>query len=307
MRKRSRILLRLSLVLILGGFAWLMLRPNEPEPLYQGKPLSYWLQGFSPSYNLPRYNNPPTNANTSPTRAEAQAAVQHLGTNAIPTLLRFMSTPDTSLLAEFFQLVQRQRFIHIPYTSSWERAQEAERGFYELGPKMVWGVPQLIQIFDQHRSRTSRQMVPDILGRINPPAKEAVPMLVKATTDPDTFVRNNSVFALGQIHAEPALVVPALIKCLDDPASYTRAHAARALAAFGQDARPAVPALLKLLAREGTNSAPTSALSGMSGNFDTIRGPHPTTIPFGPFDVAGPVISALKTIDPEAAAQAGIK
>jgi hypothetical protein len=305
MRKRLRILLAFALVLVLGVFAWVMLRTGEREPLYQGRPLSYWLQGYVPTRTFP----PATNAIPGPTRAEAKAAVEYLGTNAIPTLLRLLSTRDFPLATRLYQIAQRQRFIHIPYTDPWERAQEAEWGFWELGPKLTVAAPQLIELFDLHPTIMSHQIIPDILGRIDPPVKAAVPMLVKATTDSDSFVRNNSVFALGRIHIEPALAVPALIKCLDDPTDYIRAHAARALAAFGQDARPAVPALVKLLAREGTNGIPANAvLRAPPGDFDTIYGPNPgANWAGGAIDVVGPTTQALKIIDPEAAVQAGIK
>src|SRR6266567_3404042 len=44
MTKRLRIALALVLAAVLGGVAWRALR--QPEPVYQGKPLSFWLKGF---------------------------------------------------------------------------------------------------------------------------------------------------------------------------------------------------------------------------------------------------------------------
>jgi hypothetical protein len=296
----------LAFVLVLGAFAWAMPQPGETEPIYQGKPLSYWLQGYLPSRTFPRASN----ANPWPTRAEATAAVQHLGTNAIPTLLHLLSTRDFPLATRLMQMAQRQHFIHISYTSSWECANEASSGLTDLADN--WGlevpqlVPQLMQLFEKHPNTVSRQVVPVLLGRIGPPAKAAVPMLLRATTDPDDYVRNNAVYALGQIHAQPALTVPALIKSLDDSADFTRMNAARALASFSQDARPAVPALLRLLAREQTNSVTNS---GAIQNFNSIWGPSVNSPrKFWPnIDVLGPTTEALRTIDPDAAAQAGIK
>jgi hypothetical protein len=296
MRKRSRILLALSLVLVLGGFAWVMLRPGQPEPLYKGKPLSYWLQGYSPSQTYP----PGAKLTVGPTRAEAQAAVQHLGTNAIPTLLRFLSTPEYPFETKVMQMAQRQRFIHIAYTSSWERANEANAGFADLGLDETSAVPQLIKLFERHPNMVSRQVVPAILGQIGLPAKAAVSMLIKATTDADDYVRNNAVYALGTIHSEPALTVPVLVKSLEDTNDYTRMNAARALAAFGQNARPAVPALLKLLAQERTKIVTNS---GSVQNFNSIWGPGANSGAklWISIDVVGPTIEAIKSIDPEAA------
>jgi HEAT repeats len=293
------------LVAVLGTVIWLMFHLVEPEPQYQGKPLTYWLQGFSPAYP------PATNGYARPTYQEARDAVENLGTNAIPVLLRLLRTPDNPLKDWFFRLVQRQHIIRISYapTQTFALVNEAKAAFDELAGKGVAAMPQLMKIYDQHPNVYSRQIVPAILAGIGPPAKPAIPLLLRATTDADSYVRNNAVYALGRIGAEPALAVPALTKCLEDPADFTRANAAGALATLGTNARPAIPVLIKLLAREQTNSAAvTLPTSGRPGNFTTVWGGHPGGGFFGnPIDVIGPTTAALKTIDPEAAAKAGIK
>jgi hypothetical protein len=38
-----RVAFAIVLVAGLGGLAWLVLRPRETEPVYHGKPLSFWL------------------------------------------------------------------------------------------------------------------------------------------------------------------------------------------------------------------------------------------------------------------------
>ena len=43
MRKRVKIALAVLVVLLLAVFGWELSRRREPEPVYQGKPLSYWL------------------------------------------------------------------------------------------------------------------------------------------------------------------------------------------------------------------------------------------------------------------------
>ncbi len=56
MAKTRRILPILLLLAILATISWLVLRPHDPEPVYNGKPLTYWLDGFYPSHR----NTPPT-------------------------------------------------------------------------------------------------------------------------------------------------------------------------------------------------------------------------------------------------------
>src|SRR5437867_2521606 len=54
------------------------------EPVYEGKPLTRWLQGHVASCAAdPRFNSPEWNK-------KAVAAVRRIGTNAIPTLLRMI-------------------------------------------------------------------------------------------------------------------------------------------------------------------------------------------------------------------------
>jgi HEAT repeats len=305
MRKWSRILAALLVVAVLGGLAWLLLRPREPEPMYEGKPLTYWLQAFSPYYDQP------ISGAAGPTTENANDAVRLLRTNAIPTLLRLLKTPDAPLTSWFFGLLRKQHFIPIHYTSPLGLPNEASEGFKVLGIECECSVlPELMQIYNRHPNMKSRQVIPDILADIGPRAKVAVPLLVSATSDADAYMRNNSVYALGRIGGEPSLIVPVLIRCLEDPANYTRAKAAEALAAFGTNAKPAVPALLKLLAREQTNSTVMTGAPGNLGYFSTISGPNPTVagpLGMGPINVIGPVTAALKATDPEAASKAGVR
>ena len=82
---------------------------------------------------------------------------------------------------------------------------------------------------------------------------------------------------MGLIHSDADLTIPALIDCLNNPQNGARAEAATALAAFGGQAKAAVPILVKLL-EERTDK-----------------------------ELMRAVPAALKKIDPEAAAHAGIK
>ena len=302
MRKRFRIWLALLPVAALAGLAWLLLGPREPDPLYRGRPLTYWLQGFSPG------QWPATKGPARPSEDEAQEAVQHFGTNAIPTLLRLLRTPDSPFRRRAFELIERQHFVRISHIPPMQLYMEIVRGFGELGAEARPAVAQLCQIYDQHSSEVSRQIIPQLMADIGPSARDTIPLLVRGTTDPDPYVRNNSLYALRRIGGEPALVVPALIKCLTDPIDYVRAKAADALAAFGTNAQPAVPELLKLLAREPAN--PSVVGSAYSETFTTAWGLHPTGAGrprVGSLEVSGAVTAALKAIDPETAAKAGVK
>ncbi len=103
--KKFQILFALLVFVLAGAGLWIGLgwrQLSQPEPVYQGKPLSYWLKGYD--------NNSSTNV---PTRAETDAALNEMGTNALPVLLRMLATPDSTLKDDFFAWVMKQHFVKI--------------------------------------------------------------------------------------------------------------------------------------------------------------------------------------------------
>ena len=65
--------------------------------------------------------------------------------------------------------------------------------------------------------RDVRRSAADALGKIGPPAAEAVPALAAALHDPDEDVRRSAADALGKIGPAAAEAVPALAAALHDP------------------------------------------------------------------------------------------
>jgi HEAT repeat protein len=115
------------------------------------------------------------------------------------------------------------------------------------------------------------------LGFIGSAAKDAVPSLLQWATNSDEAVRHHAIWALGMIRADPTRVVPLLTSALNDPSIDVRDFAAWALEEFGPQASAATPALLDFL--NASHEYRTMAL----------------------------VTNALKKIDPQAAANAGVK
>jgi HEAT repeat protein len=115
------------------------------------------------------------------------------------------------------------------------------------------------------------------LGELGARAKAAVPALLQVLKGNDDMVRVKAAEALGRIHSDPEMVIPALITCLNDPKSDLRTEAAEALAGWGKQSQAAVPRLIQLLDDRSDR------------------------------DLMAAVPEALKKIDPEAAAKAGVK
>lgn len=207
MRKPRRILLVTLLIAALSVFAWLLLSQPD-EPVYQGKPLSYWcFQYASNSFN------PYGQADK-----QAEIAIRTIGTNAVPTLLRWFTVEDSEFKRKFIQFTRRKHLININWRPAELMRFEAESGFRCLGPDGASAIPSLIKIYDD-------------------------PSYV-----PRSYLHFASVQTLGDIHAKPELTVPVLARALNDPDEGVRVVAASGLAAFGYDAKSAVPELIKALA-----------------------------------------------------------
>ncbi len=101
MGKKRRIVFAILGLAILGGLAWMVLSPRvEPEPVYQGKPLSAWLELFDYNRTVQQFE-------------ATQTAIRNMGTNAIPTMLQLLRTPDLAWKNRLFALAQKQHFIKI--------------------------------------------------------------------------------------------------------------------------------------------------------------------------------------------------
>jgi HEAT repeat protein len=138
----------------------------------------------------------------------------------------------------------------------------------------------LVEYLNAPGNSDDRALAAESLGKIGPPAKEAVPSLLRWATDTNDWVRSRTIRALGNIGADSARVVPALTNALYDGDFNVQQSAVAALGEFGPSARIAVPALAEFLIPQ---------------EFDRYA------------DMSSDVSNALKKIDPQAAARAGVK
>ncbi len=283
MPKPVRITLAVLLVGAAAVIGW-QLWPTH-DLVYQGKPLSYWLRG---------YNAGNGNWNES-TRQKADEAVRHVGTNAIPLLLEMLASRDSALDIKLLPWSYTWRrwagkihFLkvrHVPYLHSYQ-AVEAVSAFAVLGPEARAAVPGLVSLLDKNLPRGNVTMIEAVLAGIGPAAKPAIPSLLREVQSSNAIVRGNALYALGCIRAEPKLVVPELAKALNDPDPYCRRHAAQALKAYGPEAKSAVPALVEAVGKPPAGQEASEV---------------------DPNDSVVAAQEALRQIDPEVAAKAGIR
>jgi HEAT repeat protein len=278
MRKRVQVALAVLLVAIVGVIAWQVLGDREPEPVYQGKALREWLRQY-------RLVLSAGDEERVQARNMAEGAVRHIGTNAIPSLLKMLGKKDSSIVAKMVGLWNRH-YYSIPVWArhpGWYRNQaaflneNAALGFKILAADAQQAVPALIRLYEQNISVHSQAATSRALIAIGPAAQRmAIPSFLRGAGSSNAPVREVAVWALSEIDTEPRLVVPRLVNALNDTNFVIRMVAAGGLGRLGTNSQRAVPALLLLL------SDPS-------------------------LDVRPEVTNALKAIDPEAAARVGVK
>jgi hypothetical protein len=220
MWKPRTFLLFLGAVVLMGILMFILAKPNEP--CYAGHTLSYWL-------NAPATAEQPD---------EAVRAIRAVGTNAIPTLLRWINyepTPWKMKLADVPIVYRHHGWARtLRYGPGSARAIKA---FALLGTNLTPAIPALVTLMkDSTRPRTAVAATyalgclgqnalpylaralsdtnqpnrPDIISSIcstrfyGAPTGECIIAIVKATTDTDARVRLCATNAIRDLSQEPS-------------------------------------------------------------------------------------------------------
>src|SRR5208337_1192239 len=108
MGKRGRMVVVALAVALLAVMAWAVLRAPAlgPDPVYNGKPLSYWLLAFNPAPRTPN----------RPAAHEAFEALRQIGSNAVPTLLQLVRAHDFPPKVKLLNWAMRHHIPGIHYS-----------------------------------------------------------------------------------------------------------------------------------------------------------------------------------------------
>ena len=205
--KKSRLRAALLLAGLLGVPVVIYLtRPREP--VYDGKPVSYWVRGLA-SIHVTH-------------NAASNKAFQHIGTNALPVLIEMLRTKDSKVKLWLRNLYYKQSLVHHHFTLAEEDRIPAVLGFSELGSLANPAVPALIDLLaDQEISEDAARALAAI-------GSEAVEPLISAVTNRNQTIRLGAMAALGGIGSDARQAVPALSRCLREEGA-VRSAAAKAL------------------------------------------------------------------------------
>jgi len=215
--KRRAMIFGAVLAVVSLGF-WLSRATEPPEPVSRGRTLTDWLDDRE---NLPPWGLVPSR--------EASRVVHDLGSEALPTLIAWISSSDSwpVLIASRFQ-----RGLNLPFKVQTNEAKRkrAIQGFNTLGPIAKPAFPKLASIALNSSDFGQRH---DVISALRFCDVATMRWFAEKSKDPDPTVRLRAIEALaGVLVALDEVVIPAFEAAAKDPDPLVRAEAAMMLPVF---------------------------------------------------------------------------
>jgi HEAT repeat protein len=199
--------------------------------------------------------------------------------------------------------------------AAWDAVDSFDRSSISTNEIISLCLPALKDNVAMVRLRAARQ-----LGRMGAAASNAVPAIIPLLSSSEAgrspsghvYVRANSALALGSIGPAASNAVPALTNLMVIGDGYTRVAAAFALWRITSNENLSLPVIMKELPTLGkplnNKQLPINALKAMGPRAKAAFPLLLSELPLAADDIQrGLITNALKAIDPEAAAKAGIK
>jgi len=195
-------------IAILFAIAW----PGEKEPEYKGKKLSEWLEIYGKS-NI-----------SVEQREQAPVALKHIGTNAVPFLLKWINCDArpryrARLAGKLPAWAQKtsvgQKWLRSD-VDAFLAGNNAVAGFQVLGEEAASAIPALTRIMRGPRSGPSERWAAESLAFLG---KDALPPMLEILSDrqqPNTkrvYVAAVVQHHMGYLGSNAIAVVPVLIEC----------------------------------------------------------------------------------------------
>jgi len=328
--KRVRILLGVLIIAVAGVMVWRAL--SAQEPVYQGRTVDSWLDDLTVSNGVAR--------NVRST--EYRAALKQIGPEAVPFIFRKLRQND--LPGFFHKLLPQPK--PISFDAGWAGTALADCGTNATRmviDKLNDGNPAVrevawraVSMSFARDSMSTNEMIslclPALkdevamvrleaarcLGRLGTAASNAVPALLPLLSSSEAgrrasqrvFVRANTARALGEIGPAASNAIPALTNLMATADSYGRVSAAIALWRITSNESVALPVIVNELPSFDKNmkQMPIDALKAMGPR---AKAAFPALVSelsrTEDARLRGAITDAMKAIDPEAAAKAGIE
>jgi hypothetical protein len=183
MRKRLRIAFAMVSLAILGWLGWHALRP--PEPSYQGRRLSEWLDEYNQAGRLDKTES-------------VSEAIRAMGTNSLPFLLANIKHTYSPLEQTFFKVVRKQHLVKLPFYGKDPYRTTSILALSALGSNAVPLGPELLEVSEDPRYSMWGQCALLAVG----PA--AVPILAKVCQSTNEAVRTGAVLMIAMLESRPS-------------------------------------------------------------------------------------------------------
>jgi HEAT repeat protein len=215
------------------------MRASATEPCYEGHPLSYWLRDVQwESSVMPQ-----------PLRPEAERAIAHIGTNAIPFLLKWMRGGSSSMAfdsgtPQAFRVLGPSARSAIPELA--RLATNQPQSWFGSGPLYALGsigpeaMPAVLTILTNALVPGTKGGAIGALAAMGTNARPAVPILLRYINDENDMVVSGAVGALGVVGPGDPAALAALEHIARGPNVALRGTALQALSRFGDQAVPAL-------------------------------------------------------------------
>src|SRR5437867_7479502 len=149
----------LAMLLAAACLAGIAAAADQHEPTYEGRTLTDWTRDLDPHTAVMVGHEP-----------AAWTAIGHMGTNAIPTLLKWMSEPDPPEPLK----------PHLAPCFTLSRSERAEFAFRILGGTARPAIPGLTRLARTSSAPNRAERCADSLASIGP---EAIPSLLSLVTN----------------------------------------------------------------------------------------------------------------------------
>ena len=177
--------LGLTVLCIATGLLFISLLFSPAEPSYQGKRFSVWLEHLCHS---PAEKADPV----------AVDAIEHIGTNALPCMIRMLTAKDSFIKRQAIKLAGMQSVFRIHVTEARFTREFAVTAFLLYGAQAQPAVPSLVEILktgDRYDKIESLRA----LAAIGPSASNAIPAITKLLNDDDELFLEEVRSALSAI------------------------------------------------------------------------------------------------------------
>lgn len=265
---KTRTVTMIALSVIIAAVAlWLSLRDTHLR--HKGQTLEAWMRSYA--------------TRSTENDLEAEEAIRSIGTNAFPTLLRWIREPEPKRPDLLYRIAE---WLPRPLRPGWANAHHLSRptlssyAFRAFGTQACAAIPELLAIA---ANTTNSGVASTVYWTFAHMGSNGIPALLAVLGDPshvhrgraasilgfgedfgsytnaviteliarldDPSVGQYAAGALGKLKAQPELVVPALAGCLNmtNGSPQLRIIAAASLVRFDEKAVPALPYLTNAL------------------------------------------------------------